>query len=158
MEKTKDTAFVRNELSKASSVSEGLKILEQNSDVIADKTFSEYFTEFLALHPDYIPSKIIEASGISRQYAHEVIKGIKKASRDRIIALCFAAHMNEDEMNHALIYAGYSPLYARDKRDSCLLLAVNLMHNSSRDFKSVFDLNDFLDDQGHRPLEISRDF
>ena len=154
MEKNKDTAFVLNKLNNSSSLSQGLKVISDNEEVFVKKTFSAYFNDYLAAHREMKPSEIIELSGLNRTYAYDVLTGKRNASRDRIIALCFASKMNLEETNHALIYAGHNALYARDRRDACIILAINRLQQGSVDFKNVADLNWFLDDQDQDPLDI----
>ena len=46
-------------------------------------------------------------------------------NRDLIIRFCIAGHFLLDETNRALKLYGMAPLYARDKRDACLIVAIN---------------------------------
>ena len=46
-------------------------------------------------------------------------------NRDLIIRFCLAGHFLLDEVNRALKLYGMSPLYAKDKRDACLIVAIN---------------------------------
>lgn len=46
-------------------------------------------------------------------------------NRDVIIRLCLAGHFNLTETNRALKLYGMSPLYARNTRDACIIVAIN---------------------------------
>lgn len=149
----KDTEFYLNKLNSAKSTSEGLNIINDSSLEYSSHSFSEFFNEYLGLHPELKLSDIVRASGLSRQYAYEVINGNKNASRDKLIALCFAAGMNLCETDHALTYAKVGKLYAKDKRDAVLMLAIK-MKSHENNCKNVTELNILLDEQGQDPLDI----
>ena len=46
-------------------------------------------------------------------------------NRDVILKICLAGHFLLDEINTALKLYGMIPLYAKDKRDACIIVAVN---------------------------------
>lgn len=46
-------------------------------------------------------------------------------NRDVIIRLCLAGHFNLTETNRALKLYEMSPLYARNTRDACIIVAIN---------------------------------
>lgn len=148
MKNEKDTVLVFEELMNASSTSEALKIIDHDTNDAARYTFSQFFAFYLANHPDLKISTIINNSGLSRQYAHAVMDGTKNASRDKIIALCFASSMSLDDTNHALEYAGHNKLYSKNKRDAFLIYHINIKALGKSSFKDVHDLNDFLYEQG----------
>lgn len=154
MDKKKNTEFVLNELNNAHSISKGLKTIENNQELFHDKSFSSYFNDYLANHQELKTAQIIKDSCLSRKYAYEIINGTKKASRDRIIALCFAAHMNLDEVNHALIYAGHNQLYAKNMRDAVIILVINQSYRGNSEYKTITELNILLDEQNQIPLDI----
>ena len=62
--------------------------------------------------------------------------------RDLIIRLCMAGHFTWDETNRALKLYGMTELYARDKRDACLIVAIN--HR----IYDINEVNDMLIEQG----------
>lgn len=45
-------------------------------------------------------------------------------NRDLIIRFCIVGRFTLDEINRALKLYGMSPLYAKDKRDACIIVAV----------------------------------
>ncbi len=154
MQKEKDTASVLQSLKNVTTLSAGLNAISQNTGNFTEMSFSDYFNRYLADHQDLKLSAIIKDSGVSRQYAYDVINGIKSASRDRIIALCFAAGMDLDETNHALIYAHHNTLYAKNRRDAVMIVAITSKAGGSNACSSVTDLSILLDEQGHDPLNI----
>ena len=154
MDKEKDTSHVLQELQNVTSLTESLKVINNNDGNFTDMTFSKYFNQYLASNQTLKLSNIVNDSGLTRTYGYAVVNGEKKGSRDRIIALCFAAGMTFDETNHALKYAGHNELYARGKRDAVIIAAINTRNNPSSNCKTVTDLSILLDEMGFEPLDI----
>ena len=154
MQKEKDTACVLEEIKNATVMPGGLKHLSSNEDDFKDMSFSAFFNSYLASHQNLKLSAIIKDSGIVRQHAHAIINGIKNGSRDKIIALCFAAGMNLVETNHALTYAKLSALYPKDRRDSYIIYAITKKETGSREYITSTDLSLLLDEECQSPLDI----
>ena len=121
---------------------------KENRKYMADdkKAFYYYFK-------DVVESKNIRLAdvysfaGLSESYGSKIVRQEKHAAdRDLIIRLCVAGHLTWDEMNRALKLYNMSPLYAKDKRDACLIIAIN---NRMYDLASIDDL---LVSQGHKKL------
>jgi len=154
MREEKDTSMVLEELNNATTLKKGISSIEENKDNFVKISFGDFFNRYLADHKDLKLADIIRDSGLSRQYAYSVADGTKNASRDRIIALCFAAGMNKDEMDHALIHAGHSALYPKDNRDAYIIVAIASKCRGDKEFRTADDLSLFLDEQGQDPLDI----
>ena len=67
-------------------------------------------------------------------------------NRDLIIKFCIAGRFGLNEINTALKLYGMHPLYAKDKRDACIIVAVN---NKKYD---LFEIDDILEKQGLNKL------
>lgn len=78
-------------------------------------------------------------SGIERSYLGHLRKNAKHPGRNKVIALCLAAELSVDETQHALLAAGRSTLYARNRRDAILLHCIEK-------HLGVNEANDLLDD------------
>ena len=154
MREEKDTSKVLEELNNATSLRKGLSSIEENKDNFLNVSFGAYFNRYLANHSERKLADIIRDSGLDRKYAYAVANDTRNANRDKIIALCFAAGMNQDEMNHALIYAGHNALYARNKRDAIIILAINSKCRGDKEYVTATDLSIFIDEQGQEPLDI----
>lgn len=148
------TAFVLEQIQNSCSIESGMKYIKENVETKKDINLSEYLNLYLSRHKELKQADIIRDSGISRTYAYEIFNGKKKASRDKIIALCFAANMTLDEVNHALTYSENTPLYAKNNRDACIILAIAQKSKGSKRFDNIIKLNSFLDENNYPPIEI----
>ncbi len=117
-----------------------------------EKTFSDYMNEHISKHPELTAAKIARKADIPKSYANEILTGKKKGSRDRIIALCYAAGMSLEETRHGLIFSGNDPLYPKRKRDAYIIY----IFNNIEKFPTITDINLFLSDKGEEPLLTSR--
>ncbi len=150
----KNTAFVLNELNKAPTHGQGLNLVNDDSMGFKDMSFSDFFNNYLASHPEIKPADVVRDSGLTRQYFSQIVNGQKNAGRDKIIAICFAARMNTDETNHALMHAKHSHLYVKDRRDGFLYNEIRWHNIGKSDRKNVTELNLFLTERGFPPLDV----
>ena len=74
-----------------------------------------------------IRDKIIVIGGgfAGLQFAKKLNGNRTNPSRDRVIALCIACHMNLTDTNRALKTAGLSPLYSKVSRDAAIIIMIN---------------------------------
>ncbi len=90
----------------------------------ADMDFKDYYKslpEVKALKS----ARIIESSGINRTYYYQLMDGTRSPGRDKILLLCLAARLPLNKVQRALEISGQAILYARNKRDSAIIFAVN---------------------------------
>lgn len=63
---------------------------------------------------------------IARSYVYDIINGVKNhPSRDIVIMLCLAAHMNLKQARRLLEAYNYRELYAKDDRDAMIAACFN---------------------------------
>ncbi len=68
---------------------------------------------------------LITGSGIERSYFYQIMNGRKAhPGRDKILALCLAAHLDQNQTRRALELGGEAPLYARNRRDAIISFAI----------------------------------
>jgi transcriptional regulator with XRE-family HTH domain len=64
-------------------------------------------------------------SGISSVYGHEVFRGVKRPTRDRIIALAVGLELDVEETQTLLKYARHAALYPKIRRDAVICFALS---------------------------------
>lgn len=120
------------------------KYIEHNSQEFSEITLHEYIGNLIT-ERDMKKAKVVARSGLNRIYAYQIFAGKRMPSRDKLMAIGFGLQLNLEEMDKLLCQAGYSPLYARSKRDSIIIYAIV---NS----KSIFTVNEMLFDNGFEIL------
>lgn len=134
-EKTTDELL--NEIKSSKEIE---SFLSKNETEFAEAQLSEYI-ELLISEKGLQKSKVVARSGLNRIYAYQIFSGKRFPSRDKLIAIGFGLQLSLEEMDELLKYAGFSTLYARNKRDSIIIFAMNSK-------KSIFVLNDMLFENG----------
>lgn len=81
--------------------------------------------------------QLIKNSGLDRTYTYQILSGVKRPSRDKVLAICFTLKLSFEEVQSLLKATGYPILYARINRDSIIIFA--LQHN-----KTLTDTNELL--------------
>lgn len=68
-------------------------------------------------------SDCIRRSGLDRTYCYQIFSGIKRPSRDKLLALCLSMGLTAEELQTLFKQTGYALLYPKRERDSVILFA-----------------------------------
>ena len=85
-------------------------------------------------------------SGIDRTYIYQIMDGSKHPGRDKIIAIAIACEMSLPECQRALEISQEGILYAKSRRDSLVVYAINKK-------MSIMELNSILEEYKLNPLD-----
>lgn len=112
---------------------------KDNSQYLADdkKAFYYYFKDVVESKNIFLKD-IYSFAGVTESWGSKIITMEKHTrNRDLIIRLCIAGRFSIEEINRALKLYGMNPLYAKDKRDACMIVAIN---NRIYDLSEIDDL------------------
>ncbi|RGT71664.1 hypothetical protein DWX08_12415 [Ruminococcus sp. AF18-22] len=70
-------------------------------------------------------AEIIKRSGLDRTYGYQIFSGIRKPTRDKLLALGFGMGLTVEEMQRLLKVSEYPALYVKNKRDSIILFCLD---------------------------------
>ena len=102
------------------------KYYKENIDSLNSKKSFYYYVKDVLAKKNIILKDVYIASGLGDSYGGQLIRMEKVTkNRDVIIKICLAGHFLLDEINTALKLYGMIPLYAKDQRDACIIVAVN---------------------------------
>ena len=126
------------------------EFFEANREDMADEGKAFYYYMKNAFDAKSLKLKdIYSFAGVSESWGEKILRMEKHTkNRDLIIRFCIAGHFSLKETNRALKLYGMTPLYSRNKRDVCIILAIN---------NRIFDLSqvdDLLTGQGFLQLSI----
>ena len=126
------------------------EFFEANREELADEGKAFYYYMKNAFDAKSLKLKdIYSFAGVSESWGEKILRMEKHTkNRDLIIRFCIAGHFSLKETNRALKLYGMTPLYSRNKRDVCIILAIN---------NRIFDLSqvdDLLTGQGFIQLSI----
>ena len=128
---------------------------KKNSEYMANakKSFSYYMKDVIEKKNINLGKRKIKLkdiyllAGVSETYGEKVMNMTSHSTnRDLIIRFCIAGRFDISEVNTALKLYGMSPLYSKNKRDACIIVAIN---NRKYD---LFDIDDMLEQRGLEKL------
>lgn len=101
--------------------------LIENRQFIADDKKGFYYYYKNVIDSKHIKLRdVYERVDVSESYGSKIVSMEKHTTdRDLIIKMCLAGHFSLLEMNRALKLYGFNPLYARDRRDAVVIVALN---------------------------------
>lgn len=121
---------------------------KENSKYLADdkKAFYYYFKDVID-SKNIMLKDVYSFAYVSESWGSKIISTERHTTnRDLILRLCIAGHFTLEEINRALKLYGMTPLYAKDRRDASIIVAINnRIYNLS-------DLDDVLVKQGFSKL------
>lgn len=109
------------------------------------KNFSSYIKAILDSKGMSV-ADMQKLSGIERTYIYQIMNGRKHPGRDKIVAIAIACRMTLPECQRALEIAKEGILYAKSKRDSLMIYAVNKK-------MCISELQGLLEKYGQQPLD-----
>lgn len=124
--------------------------LKENGKYLADeKKGFYYFMKDTLQDKGILLKDVYSFAGVSETFGSKILTMEKHTkNRDLILRFCVAGHFSVTETNRALKLYEMSPLYAKEKRDAILIVAIN---------NRIFDLgsiDEMLEEQGFDRLSI----
>ena len=132
------TSTLLQRLFKTSSID---RFIDRHENALeAVPLFCEYINKLCA-EKDVSAESVLKKTDIERTYGHQLFRGIRKPTRDRVIQFGFGFEMDYDDMQKLLSIARKSPLYPKIKRDAIIIFALKNKY-------SVIDVQNALYDMG----------
>jgi len=100
---------------------------QDNNKYLSDekKAFYYYFKDVIEAKNIFLKD-VYSFAGVTESYGSKIVTMEKHTkNRDLILRLCIAAHFSLEEINRALKLYGMNPLYAKDRRDAAIIVALN---------------------------------
>lgn len=129
----KPTDELMDALNQSPSIEE---YINNEQNYMIDSTISDYLNQLLN-EKSLKKSAVIKNSELNEIYGYQIFSGKRIPSRDRLISIAFGMGLSLDEAQALLKYAGFAPLYPKQKRDSLLIWGI------SHQF-SIYQINDLL--------------
>lgn len=120
------------------------RYFDENKDELATETLAAQLQNLIEAK-GLSRAEVVKESNLNEIYAYQIISGVRRPSRDKLLCLCFALKATLEETQSLLKRNGFAPLYARNERDSIMFFAIE--HGMS-----LFQLNETLYDHGKATL------
>lgn len=131
------TSALLRQLFNTSDVDE---FIEKNRPEMKEISLVDYIDN-LAKSKNEPRERIIKRAGIERTYGHQLFRGIRMPSRDKVLQLAFGLELNVDKTQQLLRVADMSLLYPRIERDAIILYCIS--HH-----KNIIDTQNLLEKRG----------
>lgn len=111
------------------STTQLITLLNQNTplddilEILPDLDFVSYLEACLEKR-DLKKSEVIEKTNLQKNYAYQICNGTKKGSKEKIIQLALAMHLDLHDTNNLLSLSDNGLLYAKVKKDAILIYAL----------------------------------
>jgi transcriptional regulator with XRE-family HTH domain len=70
-------------------------------------------------------AEVIKRADLERTYGYQMLRGVRKPSRDKLIQFAFGLRLNTEEAARMFKLAGYLPMYPRIQREAAILFCLN---------------------------------
>ena len=116
----KSTDELVAEIKKSSEIK---SFLTENEEYIKDMTLTQYF-DILLKEKGIARKDAINNSQLNYTYGYQILNGTRKATKDKLIQLCFGLRATPAEANRILILADAGGLYGKNRRDCVIIFAL----------------------------------
>ena len=137
----KDTSRMEEELK---SCSDFKKFYSENRENFTDKALPEYLSELIE-ERGITRAEAIKRSELSEIYAYQIFSGVRRPSRNKLLALTVGIGLDFDRTQRLLLAAGYPELYVKNGFDCVVAYGI------CKGF-SVMQINDLLWECGEETL------
>lgn len=96
----------------------------ENSSSFVDLRFSDFLYRLLE-ERRLIPASLVEMTSIDRSYIYHIMSGKRIPSKETILEIAFALHLNLDDTQLLLRLAGRPLLYSRSRQDAAVIFCIH---------------------------------
>ncbi|OPY62228.1 MAG: hypothetical protein A4E56_01485 [Pelotomaculum sp. PtaU1.Bin065] len=115
------TSVLMSRLIKATNIK---RFIDKHASCMKVEPFYEYIRQ-KCNEIGIVPEQVIKRSDIERTYGHQLFRGLRTPSRDKVIQLAFGFEFGVEETQKLLKIARKSILYPKIKRDAAILFCIN---------------------------------
>lgn len=114
------TGALMSRLLKATNIN---RFIDENSQCMKVTPFREYIRQKCD-KTGVVPEQVIKRSDIERTYGHQLFRGFRTPSRDKVIQLSFGFGLDVDGTQELLKVARKSALYPKIRRDAAIIFCI----------------------------------
>ncbi len=118
--KEKNTYELLENLKDSESIEQ---FIRENKDFMINESLSVYLSELLQ-KKNLKKNQVLKNAEISEIYGYQIFSGVRVPSRDKLLSITLGMGLTLEETNQTLKYAGFAPLYAKNKRDSIIIWGI----------------------------------
>lgn len=113
--------------------------VNQNQRHFLATGFAQYINELL-IEKGLVRERVIKAADIENAFGHQIFRGARHPSRDKIIQLAFGFPLSVEETQRMLICANKRALHPKIKRDAVIIFCLHNANTLAELQDTLFDL------------------
>lgn len=121
----KTTGQMSTLIRKADSIED---FMHENNSSFVDMRFSDFLYKLLE-DRRLIPADLVAMTSIDRSYIYHIMSGKRIPSKETILEIAFALHLNLDDSQLLLRLAGRPLLYSRSRQDAAIIFCIHKKRN-----------------------------
>lgn len=91
---------------------------------LADKSLAECLGELLE-EKGLARIDVVREAGLNETFGYQIFKGQRNPSRNKVLQIAFAMHLDLRETNRLLRAAGVNDLYCKNRRDAIVIFCLD---------------------------------
>lgn len=95
-----------------------------DSNPVPSRSLSEYLGALL-VEKHLKRSQVIRDASLNETFGYQIFTGQRGASRNKLLQLAFAMHLDLRETNRLLKAGGVNELYCKDRRDAIIIFSID---------------------------------
>ena len=115
--------------------------LTENDKYIKNMTLTQYF-DILLKEKGLARKDAINNSQLNYTYGYQILNGTRKATKDKLIQLCFGLKATPEEANRILVLADAGGLYGKNRRDCVIIFALEKGMPLTEANELLYELNE----------------
>lgn len=116
--------------------------VKENEDEFINTTLSQHLNELLS-QKGMKKSDVIKSACLNDIYAYQIFQGVRAPSRDKVICIAFGFGLDLVETQNLLKFARINELYARSKRDTIIIFAIEEKLDIHTTNELLYELNEY---------------
>lgn len=112
--------------------------LQKEQDYLITASLSTFLNQLIS-EKGLKKSQVIKDAELNEIYGYQIFSGKRVPSRDKLLSLAFGLSLSLGETQQLLKYAGFSPLYPKNKRDSIIIWGINHHFNICQTNEELYD-------------------
>lgn len=108
---------------------------------IVEKTLSEHLSALLESR-GLARIDVIREAGLNETFGYQIFVGQRNPSRDKVLQIALAMHLDLRETNRLLRIAGASDLYCKNRRDAIVIFCVDKGYSLRKTDEELYRLGE----------------
>ena len=103
-----------------------------------ERTLADYLRQLLEEH-GLERATVVREAYLNPTFGYQIFTGARQASRNKVLQIAFAMHLDLLETNRLLQAAGANGLYCKDRRDAIIIFCLTHANSLQKTNETLFE-------------------